>query len=75
MGDRMATLVEDIKARAHERAKSVLTRPLVVLKLAKPDFMLTDLATEIPSEPNDADINSQKAEAREVAENLVDSLD
>ena len=75
MGDRMATLVEDIKARAHKHAKFVLTCALVVLKLAKPDLVMADLTIEIPSVPNDAEIGSHKAEAREVAESLVDCLD
>jgi len=70
----MSTLPKDLKARTRERVKTILSHALAILKLTKPDLMLSDLTKVVANMPTDADIDSHSVEAQDVAESLVDSL-
>ena len=72
LGDRIATFVDDMKARTSERVKTILTRVLVVIKKSQPDINLTSLSTGVTSKTQSTEYEN---EARVVAEVLVDDIE
>ena len=68
LGDRIATFMEDMKARTSERAKTILTRALAVIKNSKPDLDLTSLTAGVMGETKNTEYED---EARVIAELLV----